>query len=109
MLKGILQTSMLLCDEAFSPMAYEDWDTATLLKVIYTWNLDETTRETGIEPDFFSSMLSTTGIASQSNYASANTCLGSFAQNWTGPEGWVPRMSIKEQFKTRAMSMMKHL
>lgn len=23
-LKGILQTSMLLCDEAFSPMVYED-------------------------------------------------------------------------------------
>lgn len=79
-LKGILQTSMLLCDKAFSRMAYEGWNTATLPKVRYTWNLHKATRETGIKPDFFSSMRGTTGIAGQSNYASANTCLGSYVQ-----------------------------
>lgn len=71
---------MLLCDEVFSRIAYEYWNTATLLKVRCIWNLHEATRETGIKPDFFSSMRGTTGLASQSNYASANTCLGSFAQ-----------------------------
>lgn len=29
-LKGIPQTSMVLCDEAFSRLAYKDWNTATL-------------------------------------------------------------------------------
>ncbi|KAL6790930.1 KR domain-containing protein [Trichoderma sp. SZMC 28012] len=85
-LKGILQTSMVLCDEAFSRLAYEDWNMATLPKVRYTWNLHETTRETGTKPDFFSSMRGTTGIVVQSNYASANTCLGSFAPYQTGFE-----------------------
>ncbi|KAJ4865548.1 KR domain-containing protein [Trichoderma breve] len=53
-------------------------------KVRYIWNLHEATRETGIKSDFFSSMRGTTGLAGQSNYASANTCLGSYVQYWTG-------------------------
>ncbi|KAL6835713.1 KR domain-containing protein [Trichoderma sp. SZMC 28015] len=62
----------------------KDWNTATMPKVRYTWNLHKATRETGIKPDFFSSMRRTTGIAGQSNYASTNACLSSFVQYRTG-------------------------
>ncbi|KAL6819973.1 KR domain-containing protein [Trichoderma camerunense] len=74
-LKSILQTSMVLCDETFFRIAYEDCNMATFPKVGCIWNLHEAARETSIKPDIFSSMWSTTGLAGQSNYASANTCL----------------------------------
>ncbi|UKZ48040.1 hypothetical protein TrVGV298_002276 [Trichoderma virens] len=82
-MKGIPQASMVLRDEAFSRMAYEDWNTATLPKVRGTWNLHEVTSQAGINPDFpilLSSMSGTTGMAGQANYAIANTFLDSFVQ-----------------------------
>ncbi|UKZ74592.1 hypothetical protein TrVFT333_002262 [Trichoderma virens FT-333] len=82
-LKGILQASMVLRDETFSRMAYEDWNTATLPKVRGTWNLHEDTSQADINLDFFillSSMSGTTGLAGQANYAIANTFLDSFVQ-----------------------------
>lgn len=86
-LRGILQASMVLRDETFSRMSYEDWNTATIPKVRGTWNLHEVTAQAGIKLDFFillSSMSGTTGLAGQSNYASANTFLDSFVQYRTG-------------------------
>ncbi|KAL7916704.1 polyketide synthase [Trichoderma velutinum] len=86
-LKGILQASMVLRDETFSRLSYEDWNTATLPKVRGTWNLHEITSQAGIALDFFillSSMSGTTGLAGQSNYASANTFLDSFVQYRAG-------------------------
>ncbi|KAF3065727.1 Compactin diketide synthase mokB [Trichoderma lentiforme] len=82
-LKGILQTSMVLCDEVFSSMACEDWSTATLPMVRGTWNLHNITCQVSIKYDFLillSPMSGATGLAGQSNYASASTSLSSFVQ-----------------------------
>lgn len=68
-LKGILQIPMVLCDEAFSRMAYEDWSTATLPKVRGTWNFHDIAWHVSIKLDFFirlTSMSGSTGPAGQS-------------------------------------------
>jgi NAD(P)-dependent dehydrogenase (short-subunit alcohol dehydrogenase family) len=82
-LKGVLQASMVLDDEPFAQMSIKQWRTATDPKVQGTWNLHNAALEANAELDFFimlSSMSGTTGLAGQSNYASANTFLDAFAQ-----------------------------
>ncbi|KAL7803882.1 polyketide synthase [Trichoderma afarasin] len=74
---------MVLCNEVLSPMACEDWSTATLPMVRGTWNLHNIACQVSIKYDFLillSPMSGATGLAGQSNYASANTSLSSFVQ-----------------------------
>ncbi|PKK41976.1 hypothetical protein CI102_13873 [Trichoderma harzianum] len=52
-LKGILQTSMVLCDEAFLRMAYGEWGMAILPEVRGTWDLHDIACQASIKLDFF--------------------------------------------------------
>ncbi|KAF4981694.1 hypothetical protein FZEAL_2581 [Fusarium zealandicum] len=82
-LKGILQMSMVLRDNAVSRISYEDWTTAVEPKIQGTWNLHNATMSTGTDLDFFLLFSSISGIIGQpgqSNYASASAFLDSFVQ-----------------------------
>lgn len=82
-LKGIMQCSMVLSDQAFARMRLEEWNTAVAPKVQGTWNLHNASLTAGAELDFFvlfSSMSGLTGQAGQANYAGANTFLDAFVQ-----------------------------
>jgi aryl carrier-like protein len=82
-LKGILQMSMVLCDQAFTRMTLEEWNTATAPKIEGTWNLHNSTLAIGANLDFFvlfSSISGVIGQPGQANYAGANTFLDAFVQ-----------------------------
>lgn len=82
-LKGIMQCSMVLSDQAFARMSHQEWNTAVAPKVQGTWNLHNASVSTGAKLDFFvlfSSMSGLTGQAGQANYAGANTFLDAFVQ-----------------------------
>ena len=82
-LKGILQMSMVLRDEAFSRIKLDQWRAVTLPKVEGTWNLHNATVSIGLDLDFFvlfSSLSGVIGQPGQANYASANTFLDAFVQ-----------------------------
>lgn len=82
-LRGVMQCSMVLSDQAFARMSLDEWDTAVAPKVQGTWNLHDATVSCGAELDFFvlfSSMSGLTGQAGQANYAAANTFLDAFVQ-----------------------------
>ncbi|KAI8944816.1 KR domain-containing protein [Xylaria longipes] len=82
-LKGIIQMSMVLRDQAFLRMSLEDWDQATQPKVQGTWNLHNVSQSRHIALDFFVLFSSLSGIVGQSgqaNYASANTFLDAFVR-----------------------------
>lgn len=79
-LKGVLQLSMVLRDEAWDRMTLEQWEGAVGPKVQGTWNLHEATAS-GAPLDFFvlfSSLSGIIGQPGQANYAGANTFLDSF-------------------------------
>ncbi|KAI9934559.1 hypothetical protein MW887_000174 [Aspergillus wentii] len=78
---GVLQLSMVLRDQMFSKMTYEEWTAALTPKVQGTWNLHFELQNTPL--DFFVLFSSITGImgfGSQANYAAANTFLDSFVK-----------------------------
>ncbi|KAJ0124602.1 polyketide synthase [Diaporthe amygdali] len=82
-LKGIMQCSMVLSDQAFARMSHQEWNTAVAPKVQGTWNLHNASVSFGAKLDFFvlfSSMSGLTGQAGQANYAGANTFLDAFVQ-----------------------------
>jgi aryl carrier-like protein len=82
-LKGIIQMSMVLRDQAFSRMTIDEWDSATQPKVQGTWNLHNVTQAHGLDLDFFilfSSLSGILGQPGQANYAAANTFLDAFVQ-----------------------------
>lgn len=82
-LKGIIQMSMVLRDQAFSRMTFEEWEAARQPKVQGTWNLHNATLAREIKLDFFllfSSISGVLGQPGQANYASANTFLDAFVQ-----------------------------
>ncbi|KAL9121374.1 MAG: hypothetical protein Q9187_002068 [Circinaria calcarea] len=82
-LRGILQMSMVLRDEAFSKMTLEQWNAASVPKVGGTWNLHNATVSAGLDLDFFvlfSSLSGIIGQPGQANYASGNTFLDAFVQ-----------------------------
>lgn len=82
-LKGILQLSMVLCDQSFTHMTREQWTTAIDPKVKGTWNLHNVSMSANVDLDFFvlfSSVSGVFGLPGQINYASANTFLDAFAQ-----------------------------
>ena len=84
-LKGILQMSMVLRDQALTKMTLEEWNSAVQPKVTGTWNLHNATLST--ELDFFvlfSSISGVIGQPGQANYAGANTFLDAFVHYRNG-------------------------
>lgn len=82
-LRGILQMSMVLRDQAFPRMSHDEWNAATTPKVQGTSNLHYATMSAGVDLDFFvlfSSMSGVIGQPGQANYAAANTFLEAFVQ-----------------------------
>ncbi|KAI1110618.1 hypothetical protein F5Y14DRAFT_345509 [Nemania sp. NC0429] len=80
-LKGIVQMSMVLRDQRFSLMSYDDWNQVVQPKILGTWNLHQVTHERSLDLDFFllfSSLSGILGQPGQANYASANTFLDAF-------------------------------
>ncbi|KAF5228431.1 hypothetical protein FAUST_11078 [Fusarium austroamericanum] len=82
-LKGVIQMSMVLRDQQFADMTFDQWQAATRPKVQGTWNLHNATVRSGAHLDFFlmfSSISGAIGNPGQANYNSANTFLDAFAQ-----------------------------
>ena len=82
-LKGIIQMSMVLRDQNFMSMTFDEWSAITAPKIQGTWNLHDATLYAGADLDFFvlfSSLSGIIGQPGQANYASANTFLDAFAQ-----------------------------
>ncbi|PWY84422.1 polyketide synthase [Aspergillus eucalypticola CBS 122712] len=82
-LKGVLQLSMVLRDQAFPHMTLAEWNTAVAPKIQGTWHLHNATQDAGITLDFFVLFSSTSGVLGlpgQANYAGANTFLDAFVQ-----------------------------
>ncbi|KAI0185566.1 acyl transferase domain-containing protein [Xylaria flabelliformis] len=82
-IRGIVQLSMVLRDQNFSDMTFEQWTEAAAPKIKGTWNLHHTAISQAIDLDFFvlcGSISGHIGQPGQANYASANTFLDSFAQ-----------------------------
>ncbi|KAF5023550.1 hypothetical protein F66182_4417 [Fusarium sp. NRRL 66182] len=82
-LKGVVQMSMVLRDQQFADMTFDQWQAATRPKVQGTWHLHEATVRSGAHLDFFlmfSSISGAIGNPGQANYNSANTFLDAFAQ-----------------------------
>ncbi|CAG8152229.1 unnamed protein product [Penicillium salamii] len=81
-LKGILQMSMTLRDQAFGQMTLESWNAAVDPKVKGTWNLHSASMSIQADLDFFvlfSSLSGVIGTPGQVNYAGANSFLDAFA------------------------------
>jgi NADP-dependent 3-hydroxy acid dehydrogenase YdfG len=81
--RGILNMTIALADEAFLQITIEDWNTAVEPKVKGTWNILEITKSRGLELDFLvliSSLSGIVGQTGQANYSSANTFLDAFSQ-----------------------------
>ncbi|CAK3821415.1 polyketide synthase [Lecanosticta acicola] len=81
--KGVVQMSMVLRDQNFSKMNFEDWNAVVAPKVQGTWALHEATQSVEADLDFFvlfSSLSGVIGQPGQANYAAANTFLDAFAQ-----------------------------
>lgn len=86
-LKGVIQMSMVLRDQNFSKMTFNEWTAATMPKVQGTWNLHNATVSAAADLDFmvlFSSLSGIIGQLGQANYASGNTFLDAFAQHRNG-------------------------
>lgn len=81
--KGILNMTIALADEAFLRMTMEDWNTSVEPKVKGTWNILDITKSRGLHLDFLvliSSLSGIVGQTGQANYSSANTFLDAFSQ-----------------------------
>jgi NAD(P)-dependent dehydrogenase (short-subunit alcohol dehydrogenase family) len=81
--RGILNMTIALADEAFLRMTIEDWNTSVEPKVKGTWNILEITKSRGLDLDFLvliSSLSGIVGQTGQANYSSANTFLDAFSQ-----------------------------
>jgi aryl carrier-like protein/NAD(P)-dependent dehydrogenase (short-subunit alcohol dehydrogenase family) len=82
-LKGVLQMTMVLRDQNFESMTFQEWNEAVAPKIQGTWNVHDATLASGADLDFFvlfSSLSGIVGQPGQANYASANTFLGAMAQ-----------------------------
>ncbi|KAI0593381.1 hypothetical protein F4775DRAFT_607795 [Biscogniauxia sp. FL1348] len=82
-LRGVVNMSMVLRDEALGRMSYAQWAACVAPKVRGTWALHEATAELSSTLDFFllfGSLSGATGQPGQANYAAANTFLDAFVQ-----------------------------
>ncbi|KAJ5259397.1 hypothetical protein N7478_012378 [Penicillium angulare] len=80
-LKGVLQMTMVLRDQAWQKVTIDEWNDTTAPKVKGTWNLHNETQSLNL--DFFilfSSLSGIVGQAGQAGYASANTFLDAFVK-----------------------------
>ncbi|KAL5050934.1 hypothetical protein BDW71DRAFT_215073 [Aspergillus fruticulosus] len=80
-LAGVLQLSMVLRDQLFAKMTFEEWNAALAPKVQGAWNLHHALKDT--ELDFFvlfGSSICATGNNGQANYAAANCFVDAFAR-----------------------------
>ncbi|KAL4956616.1 hypothetical protein BDW69DRAFT_181394 [Aspergillus filifer] len=80
---GVLHLGMVLADQPFLSMDYNNWCTALKPRVSGTWNLHDTLLATGTILDFFvifGSVSGSFGIAHQANYGAANTFQDAFVQ-----------------------------
>ncbi|KAL6890027.1 hypothetical protein GGI43DRAFT_425686 [Trichoderma evansii] len=80
-LKGIIQMTMVLHDQAWRKMTIDEWHGTAAPKVKGTWNLHNETQSLNL--DFFilfSSLSGIVGQPGQANYASANTFLDAFVK-----------------------------
>lgn len=80
-LKGVLQMTMVLHDQAWQKMTIDEWNETTAPKVKGTWNLHNETQSQNL--DFFILFSSLSGIVGQhgqAGYASANTFLDAFVK-----------------------------
>ncbi|KAE8310676.1 hypothetical protein BDV41DRAFT_590299 [Aspergillus transmontanensis] len=78
---GVLQLSMVLRDQFFPAVTYDNWKTTLAPKVEGTWNLHKVI--TGKALEFFvafSSIAGVMGHQGQGSYSAANTFLNSFVQ-----------------------------
>ncbi|SMQ54923.1 unnamed protein product [Zymoseptoria tritici ST99CH_3D7] len=81
--RGVVQMSMVLRDQNFAKMSFEDWTAVTRPKIQGTIALHEATSKLCSPLDFFvlfSSLSGAIGQPGQANYAAANTFLDAFAQ-----------------------------
>lgn len=82
-LRGILQLSMVLRDEAFPRMQLADWAAVVEPKTRGTWLLHQAALAAGLKLDFFvlfSSLSGVLGQPGQANYSGSNTFLDAFVQ-----------------------------
>jgi acyl carrier protein len=78
---------MVVANENFTRMSFDEWMASTAPKVQGTWNLHDASVAPGIDLDFFVMFSSVSGIvgqAGQANYASGNSFLDAFAQYRNG-------------------------
>ncbi|KAF7595543.1 hypothetical protein BBP40_005578 [Aspergillus hancockii] len=79
-IKGCVQGSMVLRDQMFSEMSYEDWRAVVECKALGSWNLEINLPQ---DLDFFvllSSASAVIGLTGQSNYAAGNSYMDGFAR-----------------------------
>ena len=82
-IRGIFNMSMVLRDQGFTKMTYDEWTKAVQPKVQGTWNLHRACVASNIDLDhfiLFSSLSGIIGQRGQANYAGANTFLDAFVQ-----------------------------
>ncbi|RAL08735.1 fatty acid synthase S-acetyltransferase [Aspergillus homomorphus CBS 101889] len=80
-LAGVMLLSMVLRDQMYVNMSYEEWTTCLEPKVQGAWNLHHAVQNQNL--DFFvvfSSISGTNGFAGQTNYSAANSFLASFTK-----------------------------
>jgi len=81
--KGILNLSLALADNAFQRMTIDEWNVAVIPKVKGTWNILNIVKLRQLQLDFFlliSSLSGIVGQTGQANYSSANTFVDAFSQ-----------------------------
>lgn len=82
-IRGVFNMSMVLKDQGFTKMTYDEWMKAVQPKVQGTWNLHRACATNEIALDhfiLFSSLSGIIGQRGQANYAGANTFLDAFVQ-----------------------------
>ncbi|KAF2871120.1 hypothetical protein BDV95DRAFT_495285 [Massariosphaeria phaeospora] len=80
-LRGVLQMSMVLEDESFFNMTFDQWNIAASPKIQGTWNLHHATKDCNL--DFFGLFSSVSGLIGQpgqANYATGNAFLDAFVK-----------------------------
>jgi NAD(P)-dependent dehydrogenase (short-subunit alcohol dehydrogenase family)/aryl carrier-like protein len=80
-LKGVLQMSMVLQDEGFFNMTFEQWQNVVSPKVQGTWNIHHATTHCQLDLFvLFSSVSGIVGQPGQANYATGNAFLDAFVK-----------------------------